>query len=99
MRAGLQCWLREQVVSIDGSEKVRALRCVKANQLPEKLSCQFRTNWQPIFRFLDPVLGKVQRDVVVTDEALERVYGDCMAFLKERVWILCMEGANESKGV
>jgi hypothetical protein len=85
LKDGLRSWLMDQVVSVDGTEKVRALRFVPAGMLPAKLSRQFRTNWQPIFKFLDPVLKDVPRGVVVTEGVFERVYSECTEFLKDKV--------------
>ena len=95
LRDGLCCWLQEQVVSVDGREKVKPLRSVSASMLPATLARQFNSNWQPIFKFLDPVLRTLPRDNVgVTDDVLERVYDECMVFLKERVSYLWKGRSN-----
>lgn len=95
LREGLRCWLKDQVVSTDGLEKVKAFKTIAPNMLPNTLSRQFRTNWQPIFKFLDPVLKELPRDTnELTDEAFARVFVDCMDFLKERVSYLWKERSN-----
>ena len=38
LRSGLRCWLVDQIVSVDGSEKVRALRSVSVSMLPPALA-------------------------------------------------------------
>jgi hypothetical protein len=98
LRDGLRCWLQEQVVSVDGKEKVKALRTISASMLPTTLARQFFTNWQPIFKYLEPVLESVPRDKVVTDEDLERVYNKCMDFFK-RASVIFVERALQSKGI
>ena len=71
------------------------MKTISPTMLPTTLSRQFRTNWQPIFKFLDPVLNGLPRDTNnLTDEVFERVYGDCMDFLKERVSYLWKERSN-----
>ena len=72
---GLRFWLQDQSVNVEGNQ-VKAFRFFTAStMLPEHLSKQFRTNWLPIFKFLDPVLKDVPRNVPVTNEVIERVYG------------------------
>ena len=92
--AGLRCWLKDQVVSIDGNQMVKAFRFFTAGMLPDPLSVSFRKNWLPIFRFLDPVLKEVPRNVAVTDEVVEKVYGECIEFLEKRVSYLWKGRSN-----
>ena len=92
--AGLRCWLKDQVVSVDGKEKVKAFRFFTATMLPDALSKNFRKNWLPIFKYLHPVLKEVPRNVAVTDEVVEKVYCECMVFLKEQVSYLWKGRSN-----
>ena len=63
--------------------------------LPATLSRQFATNWQPIFKFLEPVLQSLPRDNLgITDDDFERVYVECIEFLKGRVSYLWKERSN-----
>ena len=91
---GLRCWLNDQVVSEDGLEKVKAYRLMTAKMLPDLLSRQFRTNWLPIFKYLDPILKTLPRNVHVTDEEIVSIHGKCMVFLKERVAYLWKDRSN-----
>lgn len=96
LREALRFWLQEQVASVDGSEKVKALRTVSASMLPATLSRQFSTTWQPIFRFLDPVMQSIPQDnVSIADEDVRRMYDECIEFLKEEgVTYLWKERSN-----
>lgn len=94
LRDGLRYWLQDQVVSVDGSERIKALRLISPSMLPATLGRQFRTNWQPIFKYLDPILKEIPRNTVVTDEVFERVFNECMEYLKEHVSYLWKERSN-----
>lgn len=89
LREGLRCWMFDQVVSADDTKKVRALRRFKKVTLfPPTLARKFRTNWQPIFRFLHPVLSLIPSKMELSETAFDALYDDCLKFLKSRVSFL-----------
>ena len=85
LREALRCWMFDQVVAVDDNKVMRALRKFKVGMFPASLQRKFRSNWQPIFRFLDPVLSAVPKRRVLSDTAFDVLYDDCIAFLKSRV--------------
>jgi hypothetical protein len=95
LKDGLRCWLKEQVVSTNGMEKVKALKTISPTMLPKQVARQFRMNWQPVFKFLDPVLKELPRDTnSITDEVFETVYASCIDFLRERVSYVWKDRSN-----
>jgi len=88
LKEGLRYWLNDQVVSGNAREVVNPFMKMSVNMFPEPLRRPFRTNWMPIFKFLDPVLKElpVRRvGVRLSEEEIQNVFNKCVEFLKERV--------------
>lgn len=97
LMVGLRCWLMEQVVSVDGSDKIRPLRKIKSVELPPSVLKQLQVNWMPILKFLEPVLQEVPLGEVVTEERLQQVHQQCIDFLKARVSYVWKKGRNHTE--
>ena len=94
LSVGLRCWLKDQNVSVEGNEVVKAYRLLSPAMLPPSLAKSFRTNWLPIFKYLEPVLGGVPRNIEVSEEEIEKLLEACMVFLKERLSYLWKDRSN-----
>ena len=86
LKDGLRIWLKEQVVSTDGMDRIKPLRKISLSMLPKRLAQQVRVNFLPIFKFLEPVLLDLpKQDRDITDDLLQKTFDDCIAFLQSRV--------------
>jgi hypothetical protein len=88
LRQGLRFWLKGLTVSADGSKVVKPFRQLTAQGLPTgPLKNQFKVNWKPIFSYLEENEAyELSRNThLMTDVAIERIYDQCVDFLKENV--------------
>ena len=88
LREGLRVWLQGQTVSTDGSKVVKPFRQSKLAGLPKgPVKTQFKVHWTPIFLYLEAnVAFELPRNRrQVTDAEINRIFEQCVTFLKENV--------------
>jgi hypothetical protein len=87
LREGLRFWLQGQTVSTDGSKVVKPFRQLKLPGLPGPIKDQYKLHWKPIFSYLEGNGAyEVPRNTQqMTDGEIERIYDQCINFLKENV--------------
>jgi len=95
LKDGLRIWLKEQVISTNGMDRIKPLRKISLSMLPKRLAQQVRMNFLPIFKFLEPVLLNLpKQDGDITEELLQKTYDDCISFLQSRVSYLFVKGRS-----
>jgi len=99
LKEGLRYWLNDQVVSGNVREVVNPFMKMSVDMLPDRLRRPFRTNWMPIFKFLEPVLKElpVQRaGERLSEQEIQNVFNRCLEFLKGRVSYLWKQGGSSN---
>jgi hypothetical protein len=86
LREAIRFWLKGQTVAFDGQERVRPFMKLTLAMLPRNLNATFRTQWLPIFKFLEEKLVTQSTETFEdAEDEIEQKYMRCLAHLKERV--------------
>ena len=85
LREAIRFWVKGQTVSTDGRLIVRPFRKLSLELLPQNLKPTFKTNWTPIFKWLEAATNLPADTTNMSDEDIDGVYNRCVAHLKAHV--------------
>jgi hypothetical protein len=86
LREAIHFWLKGQTVSSDGQERVRPFMKPTLARLPRNLNAAFRTQWLPIFKFLEEKLATQSTETFEDNEdEIEQKYRGYLTHLKD--WV------------
>ena len=102
LREAIRLWLKGITVNQDGDHVVKPFGKLSIEMLPKNLKQTFKTQWRPIFKFLEPATKEIfARDfLTITEDDIETTHNCCVEYLKKNVsycWNTLKRSSNPLK--